>query len=213
MKNTRTCSARPANRRSQSRTVGAGRPSPAATLRCPAPAAAASSAPLRARRRPAAATDCAGSAPCCPRTPDSTVTCAVPAPHPARPASAPAAAAHAPTRSAPRRTPGGQLPARQLPFDNAPVTVYREHDASKRQPRRPSPELRQKDHGEGRASSELLTLPARAARALPATPVTRIRYSIVIGQVPPPTKPPPAGSATNPHRHPQCRRRPHPSES
>jgi len=38
--------------------------------------------------------------------------------------------------------------------------------------------------------------------------VTQIRYSIVIGQVPPPTKTPPAGSATNPHRHPQCRYNP-----
>ena len=32
----------------------------------------------------------------------------------------------------------------------------------------------------------------------PQHPVTRIRYCIVIGQVPPPTKPPPAGSAATP---------------
>jgi hypothetical protein len=38
--------------------------------------------------------------------------------------------------------------------------------------------------------------------------VTRIRYGIVIGQVPPPTKDTPAVSATNPHRHPQCRYNP-----
>jgi hypothetical protein len=44
VKNTRTGSARPANRRSHPRTVAAGRPSSPAIFRCPAPAAAASSA-------------------------------------------------------------------------------------------------------------------------------------------------------------------------
>ena len=40
----RTASARPANRRNQPRTVAAGRPSPTAIRRCPAPAAFATSA-------------------------------------------------------------------------------------------------------------------------------------------------------------------------
>ena len=44
VKNTRTSSARPANRRSHPRTVGAGRPSRPAIRRCPSPAAAATSA-------------------------------------------------------------------------------------------------------------------------------------------------------------------------
>jgi hypothetical protein len=38
--------------------------------------------------------------------------------------------------------------------------------------------------------------------------VTQIRYSIVTGQVPPPTTTPPAGSAADPHRHAQCRYNP-----
>ena len=55
VKNARTSSARAANRRSHPRTVDAGRPSTAAIVRCPAPAAAASSAapitaPASARR-------------------------------------------------------------------------------------------------------------------------------------------------------------------
>ncbi len=44
VKNTRTSSARPANRRSHPRTVDAGRPARPAILRCPSPPAAASSA-------------------------------------------------------------------------------------------------------------------------------------------------------------------------
>ena len=120
----RTSSARAANRRSHPRTVDAGRPSLTAIVRCPAPAAAASSAaPItapssarrdrhdagRARRRAALGT----------------VTGAEPARHPARPGPAPAAAGHAPTRPVPRRIRAGQLPARQLPLDQCPVTVYR----------------------------------------------------------------------------------------
>ena len=55
VKNTRTCSARPANRRSHPRTVDGGRPSICAVFRNPAPAAATSSAapitaPASARR-------------------------------------------------------------------------------------------------------------------------------------------------------------------
>src|SRR5437868_1312763 len=41
----------------------------------------------------------------------------------------------------------GQLPVRQLPLDQCPVTVYREHDASKRQPSGPPRGLRQKTTG------------------------------------------------------------------
>ena len=47
-----------------------------------------------------------------------------PLPHPGQ---------HVPARRA------GQLPARQLPLDHVPVSVYREHDASARQPGGPSP--------------------------------------------------------------------------
>src|SRR5487761_1280331 len=62
-----------------------------------------------------------------------------------------------------------QLPARQLPLDHCPVTVYREHDASKRQPSGPPRGLRQKDNGEGRAKSDAPTVPAPAPGCNPAT--------------------------------------------
>ena len=62
----------------------------------------------------------------------------------------------------------GQLPARQLPFDHIPVTVYREHDASKRQLSGP-PQSFAKDHGEGRALSDLLTVLAHPEKRQPST--------------------------------------------
>ena len=71
---------------------------------------------------------------------------AAPAPRPARapaPRPAPSSARHrplpprSPTRPAPRRTTGTPAPRPQLPFDHIPVTVYREHDASARQPSGP----------------------------------------------------------------------------
>jgi transcriptional regulator with XRE-family HTH domain len=134
VKNTRTCSARPANRRSHPRTVDAGRPSPAATFRNPAPAAAASSAapvtaPASARRDKSYT----GSSTCVPphprhRAPPRHQQLIRPGqqPHPPRPRTPPPAQHPAAQRAL-------QLSLCQLPFDYTPVTVYREHDASKRQ--------------------------------------------------------------------------------
>jgi len=70
VKNTRTCSARPANRRSHPRTVAAARPSIAAILRCPSPAAAASSAaPITAAASARRSRHHAGSSTCVARHP------------------------------------------------------------------------------------------------------------------------------------------------
>jgi hypothetical protein len=88
-------------------------------------------------------------------------------PHPARSRAPPPA-----QRTAARRA--RQLPARQLPFDHIPVTVYREHDASKRQPAGP-PRGLAKDHGEGRARYDPLTVPAHAPNGNPQRPPRRIR--------------------------------------
>src|SRR5487761_1288993 len=91
-----------------------------------------------------------------------------------------------------------QLPARQLPLDHCPVTVYREHDASKRQPRGPPRGLRQKDNGEGRAKSDAPTVPARAPGCNPAT-------HRPVGKAPPPTQSRSAARPLHPHRHPRPR--------
>jgi hypothetical protein len=91
-----------------------------------------------------------------------------------------------------------QLPARQLPLDHCPVTVYREHDASKRQPSGPPRGLRQKDNGEGRATSDAPTVPAPAPGCNPAT-------HRPVGKAPPPTQSRPAARPLHPHRHPQRR--------
>ena len=91
-----------------------------------------------------------------------------------------------------------QLPARQLPLDHCPVTVYREHDASKRQPSGPPRGLRQKDNGEGRAKSDALTVPAPAPGCNPAT-------HRPVGKAPPPTQSRSAARPLHPHRHPQRR--------
>src|SRR5271166_1461253 len=91
-----------------------------------------------------------------------------------------------------------QLPARQLPLDQCPVTVYREHDASKRQPSGPPRGLRQKDNGEGRAKSDAPTVPAPAPGCNPAT-------HRPVGKAPPPTQSRSATRPLHPHRHPQRR--------
>ena len=65
VKNTRTSSARPANRRSHPRTVEAARPSRTAILRCPSPAAAApSAAPITAAESARRSRHHAGSSTC-----------------------------------------------------------------------------------------------------------------------------------------------------
>src|SRR5271165_5088723 len=91
-----------------------------------------------------------------------------------------------------------QLPARQRPLDQCPVTVYREHDASKRQPSGPPRGLRQKDNGEGRAKSDAPTVPAPAPGCNPAT-------HRPVGKAPPPTQSRSATRPLHPHRHPQRR--------
>ena len=130
----------PGDARSQPRTVEAGRPSRSAITRCPAPAAFASSArPItspasarRARHHAGSSTivaphprhrDRRGTSHACP-SPSSRRQ-----PHPPRDPFP--TGQHAPARRA------RQLPARQLPSDHIPVSVYREHDASARQPSGP----------------------------------------------------------------------------
>jgi hypothetical protein len=67
-----------------------------------------------------------------------------------------------------------QLPACQLPPGHNLVTVYREHDASKRQPSGP-PRGLAKDHGEGRAISDPPTVPAQTKKGNPAGLPSRTR--------------------------------------
>ena len=151
VKNARTCSARPANRRSQPRTVEAGRPSPRDRA-VPGPGRRG----LQRRPDHLARIGPPGQAP---RRQQHMRRPALPAPRPARdqPRIRPVQEPHPPPPGMPppaqhpaaRRA--GQLPARQLPLDQCPVTVYREHDASERQPSGPPRVLRQKDNGEGRA--------------------------------------------------------------
>src|SRR4029077_19070124 len=103
-----------------------------------------------------------------------------------------------------RRAP--QLPAPQLPLDHIPVTVYREHDASERQPSGP-PRGLAKDHREGRAQSDPLTVPAHTKKGNPEGPPNNIRNTSdanplprrhLIGTVPPPTKPQPRQATRRP---------------
>ena len=96
---------------------------------------------------------------------------AAPAPRPARdnlhvrpvqdpdppPPRVPPPAQHPAARRAP------QLPARQLPFDYIPVTVYREHDASKRQPAA-LPGLRQKITGRAAPVTNVITVPSHTKK-------------------------------------------------
>ena len=121
VKNARTCSARAANRRSHPRTVEAGRPSTAAIVRCPAPAAAASSAgPITAPASARRDRHHAGSSTCVAphsrhrdRRGTSPRIRPVQDPHRPRPGMPPPAQHPAARRA-------GQLPARQLPFDHMP---------------------------------------------------------------------------------------------
>jgi hypothetical protein len=71
----------------------------------------------------------------------------------------------APEHPAARRA--RQLPAPQLPLDYIPVTVYREHDASKRQPAA-FPGYLAKDHT-GRAApvSDVITVPSHTKKDNP----------------------------------------------
>src|ERR1700750_2114926 len=66
-----------------------------------------------------------------------------------------------------------QLPARQLPLDQCPVTVYREHDASKRQPSGPPRGHRQKDNGKGRPPTGPPPRPAPPPGMHPRNPPPR----------------------------------------
>ena len=80
-----------------------------------------------------------------------------------------------------------QLPRQQLPFDYTPVTVYREHDASKRPPAA-LPSRCQTKEQEGRtrlrrahrAVAHQKGQPLRAALTTSAPSVTRTRHYIVI---------------------------------
>lgn len=81
-----------------------------------------------------------------------------------------------------------QLPARQLPLDHTPVTVYREHDASKRQPAAFPGYFAKRSHGEGRirlrrdhrAAAHEKGQPERAALTTSATSATRTCAYILI---------------------------------
>jgi hypothetical protein len=145
-----------------------------------------------------------------PRTPG-TATCAGPAPHPAPAPPAPAAAARSPPAQHPAARRAPQLPARQLPLDHIPVTVYREHDASKRQPSgspRASPKIT------GRAApdptrSPCWRIPKRATPqgcpATSATPATQTRRRTVISRQPRTPRSAPA-RAPRPPSSARCRR-------
>ena len=89
-------------------------------------------------------------------------------PHPPLPP-VPPAAQHPAARRAP------QLPARQLPPDRTRITVYREHDASKRQPSGPPQSFAKKITG--RAAPDPTCSPCRPAprKTTPSPPPGRIR--------------------------------------
>jgi hypothetical protein len=125
----RTCSARRVNARSQPRTVDAGRPS----LQRQPDHLPGISPPGQAPRRQQHMRHPAPTAPGPARQqPHMPVRPVQPARQPHPPPDPPAPPGqHAPARRA------GQLPAPQLPFDHVPVSVYREHDASARQPSGP----------------------------------------------------------------------------
>jgi hypothetical protein len=180
VKNTRTASARPANRRSHPRTVDAARPATPAILRCPSPAAAASSAaPITAAESARRSRHHAGNSTCVAphwRHRDLRGTSTASGPfrhlHPPQPR-VPPPAQHPAARRA------RQFPARQQPLDLIPVTVYREHDASARHPAA-LPGASPKDHGEGRTTTDPLTVqPGRPARnpatATPPLPSAKCR--------------------------------------
>ena len=70
---------------------------------------------------------------------------------------------HAPARRA------GQLPVSQLPFDHVPVSVYREHDASARQPSGPPVSGCQTKRRNGRAApiTDVITVPSHTKKDNP----------------------------------------------
>src|ERR1700751_402509 len=120
-----------------------------------------------------------------PRSPG-TVTGGGPQPHRALPPPAPAAAGHDPhpappppphPPAAPRAV---QLPSCQLPLDHAPITIYREHDASARHSAASPRGLRQRQRGEAAPHPTPLTVPALPPHGNPDTPP--------VGKAPPPTK-------------------------
>src|SRR5439155_19459569 len=84
-----------------------------------------------------------------------------PPPPPLRPAAPPGQ--HAPARRA------GQLPVSQLPFDHVPVSVYREHDASARQPSGPPVSGCQTKRRNGRAApiTDVITVPSHTKKDNP----------------------------------------------
>ena len=180
MNTDRTRSARRVNARSQPRTVEAGRPSRAAITRCPAPAAPASSAspitsPASARR----ARHHAGSSTWVPPHPRHRArrgTNHAPVRPVHLPAAAPAASPRSPTwRASPARR-AGQLPAPQLPFDDIPVSVYREHDASERQPSGPPVSGCQTERS-GRAApiTDVITVPSHTKKDNPKAALKPVR--------------------------------------
>ena len=81
-------------------------------------------------------------------------------PDPSRPRVPPPAQHPAARRAA-------QLPRQQLPFDYTPVTVYREHDASKRPPAA-LPSRCQTKEQEGRTVSNVLTVPSHTKKDNPS---------------------------------------------
>ena len=60
-----------------------------------------------------------------------------------------------------------QLPARQLPFDHVPVTVYREHDASKRQPSGPPASAAKRKSGRAAPITDVITVPSHTKKDNP----------------------------------------------
>jgi hypothetical protein len=213
VKNTRTCSARPANRRSHPRTVDAGRPSICAAFRNPAPAAAASSAaPITAPESARRDKSRTGSSTCVP-------------PHPRHRARRGTSTSSGPDGIRTRRGRAHPHPPSTPPHNGHP----RSPPASCRSttPRSPFtvsttppsvnpaalPRASPKDHGEGRASSDSLTLPAnsRAYRTRNTSDADPLLHRHRPGAAP--HQDTPSRLSHQPHRHPQCRHRLPSSES
>ena len=129
-KASRTCPARPANRRSQPRTVSAGTPSNRAIRRCPTPRAAAASAdpitPASSGRR---ASTPPAAAHASPRTPGTATGAAAP-PCRAAPARRSPACGMPPRRQPPLAARARQTAFFQHPLDAPGVLAYREHRCS-----------------------------------------------------------------------------------
>ena len=160
MNTARTASARPANRRSQPRTVSAGRPSsagdpPMPAPRPPSPTNAAPITSAASARRPATS----------PATTHASARTRGTAPAAARPAPRPSGAAHhpgpsmTPTGQHPR-TPRTRQPTRPQPLlDRGRVDLYREHRRLRAPPHGPPGQL-----GQGRPGGPWPTPTRRSSR-------------------------------------------------